>query len=1259
MTDMTLNKDKLLNNELFKNSKISESDLNKLEPRSIDLEKGEFLFHQDEQANSIYLIIDGEINLIKKQGSKRVQSLFSKNSFLGHEEYFLNTKRNSTAVAIKDSYIVELSKENIETLLSQKNSVLNTIKDSIHALEMVSTNKLDKANHELTDRPEKKNSFLPMELKTNNKKYTSIPKDKAEIPESQISDYNKVDSKEGESGISKIISKLNEDLALLDKERSKIQSTVSAYESNNQKLSVEIERLRKQESKYINLDKEKNEILGWQSYRIIELEKETNNSKKLELEYKEKIDSLLRQEAKNRVNIQKIESELQKQNKIISELETSLEENKKTIVDLEEINTNLLKEKANQNQLIETQEANLKNSAEKIEVLKFELSEKEICLNELNDVIKNNASIISEQNNNLNIFKSENDEQRLLLNKKNEESRSLSTKLNALQNQLGAQKEKEKRKDEFILNQSHKISENENTLKSLEKELSRKEKIINRFIEDIGEFARDVWHDQNEINKQESIINKFIDDIGEFARDVWHDQNEINKQQSIINKFIEDIGEFAKGVWHKQNEINSQADTINKLNIETEELKKLNNDLLNKETNSNEKISNLKSQLTKARNDLSSISANDKEKTEELETKKKEITELKDQLLKYQNEASDFKIALHSKDDQINNLEVEISQLKNEITDQTGLQKLKDDLNSVSAQLSQKHNETTELNNEKNSLLEKINNLERAKEKEIEELNAQVARFQEELSETKTVSQSKDEKINNLKSEIAQLKNVYTDPTELQKLKDDLHSASAQLSQKNNVTSQLNNEKNKLLEKINSLEQAKEEETAKLNAQVARFQEELSETKSFSQSKDEKINNLENEIAQLKNEYVDPAELQRLKDDLNSVSAQLSQKDKESSELNDEKNTFLEKINKLELAKEKETTELNTQVEKFQKELNDAKAALHDKDEQINNLEKSLEHDLNSASIQLSEKEKENLELSEERDKLLEKINGMEQIIKENENQDNGVLQELKEELNNSRIDVEESKNEVVEKEKIIEQLRNDLEKLESTKSEVIKILTVAKKSYQDKIKAKDVQISNLTQELEQIKNQHGENQEINKTEQITETDLSVNELSTDNEDKNLEKKDIVTADSNEDVFKNDTTNDDDEILSKSKFIASAPSDSFNDNSLQCVKYNDIYIVNINLSRATMQDALPLSNFLSDLINSYKNNFIINLTKCEYIDSSVLGALVNALKKATTNGVDLRIVWPDQGEYSMLHLTRMDKIFQIFNSLKQAVESYQ
>ena len=90
-----------------------------------------------------------------------------------------------------------------------------------------------------------------------------------------------------------------------------------------------------------------------------------------------------------------------------------------------------------------------------------------------------------------------------------------------------------------------------------------------------------------------------------------------------------------------------------------------------------------------------------------------------------------------------------------------------------------------------------------------------------------------------------------------------------------------------------------------------------------------------------------------------------------------------------------------------------------------------------------------------------------------------------------------------------------------------------------------------------------------------------------------------------------------------------------------------------------MQDALPLSNFLSDLINSYKNNFIINLTKCEYIDSSVLGALVNALKKATTNGVDLRIVWPDQGEYSMLHLTRMDKIFQIFNSLKQAVESYQ
>ena len=1001
VTDILSIKDKLRGNQLFKNLSLSNADFDKLEFKLIDLESGEILFRQEDPTNSIYMIIEGEINLIKRQGVGKTQTLLSKNSFLGHEEYFLKTNRNSIAIALRDSQLAELSKENIETILSRKNSVLNNIKNSILAFNMVSINKFENIIDELTDRPEKKNSILPMELKTNNnKKPLSTPKDKPEITGSQTPDYNKIDSTEIESGIAKIISKLNEDLTLLEKGKNKIQSALSTYGDHNKRLLDEIEKLRKQESKYVNLDKEKNEILGWQSYRIIELEKELGKLKELKSEHTEKIDSLSRQDAKNRINIQRLESELQKKSMVVSELESTLEENK------------------NQEQLIKTQEANLKNSAEKIEALTRGLSEKEINLNELNEDILDKNNIISEQNNILNKIKSETNELRLSLQKRDEEIGGLSSNLKRLQNQLNGQREKTK--DEFILNQSHKIAEFEETLRNSKKESRRKEEIINKFIEDIGEFARGVWHNQNEINRQEEIINKFIEDIGEFAR----------------------------GVWHKQNEINRQADTINKLNNEIDVLKKSSEIFLNTETELKEKISDLHSQLTKAKNELDVISREVKYKAVEIENKEKENIELSTQAIKFQKELSGVRATLQNEDDQ--------------------------------------------------------------------------------------------------------------------------------------------------------------------------------------------INNLENTIAQLKNDAIDQSEMQKLKDDLNSVSTQLSQK-------------------------ERENTELNVQVTKLQDELNEVKATLQNKDAQINNLENAIARDLDSVSVQLSQKDKDNFELNNEKNNFLERIKTLEQVVEDNKNKTDDNLLIEQQELDTLKSEVEKYKNNIIEKDKIIDQQKEDLENVESTKSEVIKILTLSKKSYQEDIKVKDELIDNLSSELELLKKIYNEEPESHKIDnQVSEPDAFPNESNAEDGTIDSEENDSIPSKNDEDVksLESDILNEDDEILSKSKFIVSASSNSLDDKSFECVKYADIYIVNLNLSRATMDNAGSFSKFLSDLINSNKTKLIVNLSRCEFIDSSILGALVNSLKKITALGGDLRIVWLDQSEYSMLNLTRMDKIFQIFNRLKDAVESY-
>jgi len=663
------------------------------------------------------------------------------------------------------------------------------------------------------------------------------------------------------------------------------------------------------------------------------------------------------------------------------------------------------------------------------------------------------------------------------------------------------------------------------------------------------------------------------------------------------------------------------------LNNEISELKKSSEIFLKTETQLKEKISGLNSQLTNAKDEIDVISGDVEEKASLIETKNKENAKLNSRVTTLQEELNGLNSILQSKNDEISNLENEIAKMKSEWADQSELQRLKDDLDSISNQLSQRDKESFELNNEKNGFLEKIRNLEQIKEKEIAEINTQVIRVQEELNEAKAALQSKNDQVNNLESTVAKLKNDAIDESELQRLNDDLNSALTQLSEK-------------------------ERENAELNSQIAKSQNELNDLATTLQSKNNQINNLENSIAQLKNDAVDQSELQKLKDDLNSVLAQLSEKEKNITELNNEKSDFLEKIRSLEQIKERKNAEFNEQVTKLQEELSEVKVSLQSKDDQINNLENSIAHDLDSVSVQLSQKENDLIELNNEKISLLDKIKNLEQIIEENENKSSR-------ESENSRNEVEEARNNIIEKERVIEQLKDDMEKLQSTNSEIVKILTAAKKSYQDEIKVKDEQISNLNRELENLNNSPGEGSKIYKTEdQISKPDMAANEPSIDT-NIDLENNDTISPEIHENISENQILSEDDEILSKSTFISSASSNSFDDNCFECLGYNDIYIVNINLSRATMEDARPLSKFLSDIINSNKTKLIINLTRCEYIDSSVLGALVNTLKKVTSLDGDLRIVWPDQGGYSMLHLTRMDKVFQIFSNLKDAVESYQ
>jgi anti-anti-sigma factor len=105
-------------------------------------------------------------------------------------------------------------------------------------------------------------------------------------------------------------------------------------------------------------------------------------------------------------------------------------------------------------------------------------------------------------------------------------------------------------------------------------------------------------------------------------------------------------------------------------------------------------------------------------------------------------------------------------------------------------------------------------------------------------------------------------------------------------------------------------------------------------------------------------------------------------------------------------------------------------------------------------------------------------------------------------------------------------------------------------------------------------------------------------------------------------------------------------------------KILDICIVHVYITRATLTKAVDFKDFLNVLIDEGSKKFVIDLSACEYIDSTFLGAIVSVLKKLNASGGDLRLVYNKDVPSLIFMLTRMDKVFKIFDDLSLAITSY-
>ena len=91
--------------------------------------------------------------------------------------------------------------------------------------------------------------------------------------------------------------------------------------------------------------------------------------------------------------------------------------------------------------------------------------------------------------------------------------------------------------------------------------------------------------------------------------------------------------------------------------------------------------------------------------------------------------------------------------------------------------------------------------------------------------------------------------------------------------------------------------------------------------------------------------------------------------------------------------------------------------------------------------------------------------------------------------------------------------------------------------------------------------------------------------------------------------------------------------------------------------RLTMIVTPQLRTVITDTVASGRSRIVVDLSACEFVDSSGLGALIAGLKTARQAGGDLRIAGVGPQIATVLQLTNLDRVLRAHDTVDGALSA--
>ncbi len=102
-----------------------------------------------------------------------------------------------------------------------------------------------------------------------------------------------------------------------------------------------------------------------------------------------------------------------------------------------------------------------------------------------------------------------------------------------------------------------------------------------------------------------------------------------------------------------------------------------------------------------------------------------------------------------------------------------------------------------------------------------------------------------------------------------------------------------------------------------------------------------------------------------------------------------------------------------------------------------------------------------------------------------------------------------------------------------------------------------------------------------------------------------------------------------------------------------------VFVIAVNLICSTLNEAIAFRKLIEEEINSGHTKLVIDLSKCDYIDSTFFGGIIWALCELSNKGKKLKVVKQAISKEDIFATTNTLRLFDLYNTREDALKSFE